>query len=187
VPPDDVIGEIINSNQVFIPIAVGPFGGFGSIFCCFINGVNTLPLPTFPINRPNAARAAKFATNHQKPYNVLGKANHKWKATHPSKCFEGSYLTQLPSTWAQEKLGLATTTHLANHINNSLTKLTFCGGSNTQSDDSDSVSDDDCWRFFDSLMEEQYNRQENDARLSPGAEVPPFFGASLPFGCHGVT
>jgi hypothetical protein len=27
VPPDNVIGEIFNSNQAFIPFAVGPFGG----------------------------------------------------------------------------------------------------------------------------------------------------------------
>jgi hypothetical protein len=59
VPTDDVIGEIINSNQAFIPIAIGPFGGFRSLFCRFIDDVNTLPLPTFPVDRPNVARAAK--------------------------------------------------------------------------------------------------------------------------------
>jgi hypothetical protein len=188
VPPDDVIGEIINSNQAFIPIAVGPFGGFGSLFCRFIDDVNTLPLPTLPTDRPNAARAAKIATNHRTPYNVFGKADQKWKATHPYKCFDGSYLSQLPSTWAQQKLGLAAITHLANHINNSLTKLTFCGGPNIQSDDSVSVSDDeDCWRFFDGLMEEQYIWQENNTRRSPSTEVPPFSGTSLQFGRHGVT
>jgi hypothetical protein len=188
VPPDDVIGEIINSNQAFIPIAVGPFGGFGSLFCRFIDDVNTLPLPTFPLDQPNAARAAKIATNHQTPYNVFRKADQKWKATHPYKCFDGSYLSQLPSTWAQQKLGLAAITHLANHVNNSLTKLTFCGGPNIKFDDSVSVSDDeDCWRFFGGLMEEQYIRQENDTRRSPSTEVPSFSGTSSHFGRHGVT
>ena len=67
VPPDDVIGEIINSDQAFIPIAIGSFEGFGSLFCRFIDDVNTLPLPTFPVDRPNAARAAKVATNHRTP------------------------------------------------------------------------------------------------------------------------
>jgi hypothetical protein len=33
VSPDDVICENISSNQAFIPIAVGAFGGFGSLFC----------------------------------------------------------------------------------------------------------------------------------------------------------
>jgi hypothetical protein len=134
VPPDGVIGEIINSNQAFIPIAVGPFGGFGSLFCRFIDDVNTLSLPTFPTDSPNAARAAKLATNYRTPYNVFGKADEKWKAMNPSKCLDGSYLSQLPSTWANQKLGLATSTHLANHVNNSLTKLTFCKGSSTQSE-----------------------------------------------------
>jgi hypothetical protein len=138
VPPDDVIGEIINSNQAFIPIAVGPFGGFGSLFCRFIDDVNTLLLPTFPTNRPNAARAAKFATNYRTFYNVFGKAGEKWKAMNPSKCFDGSYLSQFPSTWANQKLGLATSTHLANHVDNS------------------EFDDDDCWRFFDGLMEGQH-------------------------------
>jgi hypothetical protein len=118
VPPDDVIGEILNSNQAFIPIAVGPFGSFDSLFCRFIDDVTTLSLPTFPVDRPNASRAAKLATNHRTPYNVLGKADQEWKATNPSKCFDSTYLSQLPSTWAHQKLGLATTTHLANHINN---------------------------------------------------------------------
>jgi hypothetical protein len=68
VPPHDVIGEIINSNQAFIPIAVGPFGGFGSLFRLFIDDINTLPLPTFPTDRPNTARAAKLATNYCIPY-----------------------------------------------------------------------------------------------------------------------
>jgi hypothetical protein len=188
VPPDDVIGEIINSNQVFIPIAVGPFGGLGSLFCRFIEDVNTLPLPSFPTDRPNTARAAKLATNHQTAYNVLGKADQKWKATKPSKCFDGSYLSQLPSTWAHQKLGLPATTHLANHINNSLTKLTFCRGSVTQPDGPDSdFEDDDCWRFFDGLMEEQFNQQENSTSHFPGTDGPPFFGSLLPIGRRGVT
>jgi hypothetical protein len=54
------------------------------------------------------------------------------------------------------KLGLATSTHLANYINNSLTKLTFCGGSSTQSESDSEFDDDDCWRFFDGLMEGQH-------------------------------
>jgi hypothetical protein len=29
---DEVIGEIIDTNNVFIPIAVGPLGEFGSLF-----------------------------------------------------------------------------------------------------------------------------------------------------------
>jgi hypothetical protein len=44
---DGVIGEIIDSNNSFIPIAVGPNGEFGSLFRRFLHGSNPLPLPTF--------------------------------------------------------------------------------------------------------------------------------------------
>jgi hypothetical protein len=76
---------------------------------------------------------------------------------------------------------------LANHINNSLTKLSFCGGSTTQSDDSISISDDDdCWRFFDGLMEEQHIQHGDDPSRSPRTEVPPLSETSLLFGRPGV-
>jgi hypothetical protein len=127
-----------------------------------------------PTDRPNAARAAKLATNYRTPYNVFGKADKKWKATNPSKCFDGLYLSQLPSTWANQKLGLATSTHLANHTNNSLTELTFCGGSNTQSKSDSKFDDDDCWRFFDGLMEGQHARREEDSDHLPGTRDPSF-------------
>jgi hypothetical protein len=74
---DKVIGKIIRFNQVFIPIAVGPFGGFGSLFRRFIEDYNILPLPNFPADRPNTTRAAKIATNHRTPYNVFGKADSR--------------------------------------------------------------------------------------------------------------
>jgi hypothetical protein len=93
VQPDDIIGEIINSNQAFNPIAVGPlFKGIGYLFCRFIDDVNTLPLPTFLTDRPNPARVAKLATNYCTPYNVFGKADEKWKAMNLSKCFESSFV-----------------------------------------------------------------------------------------------
>ena len=46
--PDEVIGEIINGNNAFIPIAIGPFGELGSLFRRFLYGDTTLPLPSFP-------------------------------------------------------------------------------------------------------------------------------------------
>jgi hypothetical protein len=152
-----------------------------------MDDVNTVPLPTFPTNtdHPNAARAAKLATNYRTAYNIFGKADKKWKARNLSKCFEDSYLSQLPSIWANQKLGLATSTHLANHINNSLTKLTFCGGSSTQSESDSEFDGDDCWRFFDGLMEGQHAR---GFRPPPRYQMPFVFfdQSSVPHGHGGV-
>jgi hypothetical protein len=54
-----MIGEILDSNNVFIPIAAGPFGKLGTLFCRFIENCKVLPLPTFSQDRPNATRAAE--------------------------------------------------------------------------------------------------------------------------------
>jgi hypothetical protein len=152
IPPDDVIGEIIQSNHAFIPIAVGPFGEFGSLFRRFIENHNTLPLPQFSKDRPNTAKAADIAINFRTPYDILGKADQKWKANFKDKLFDGTYHAGLPSTWANQKLGLATVTHLANHINTSLTRMTFRGTmSQQQESETDSYYNGDDWRFIDSI------------------------------------
>jgi hypothetical protein len=44
ITPDNVIGEIIQANHAFMPIAVGPFGEFHSLFRQFIENHSTLPL-----------------------------------------------------------------------------------------------------------------------------------------------
>jgi hypothetical protein len=54
---DEVIGKILDANNVFIPIAVGPFGELGSLFRRFIESHRILPLPDFSADRPNATRA----------------------------------------------------------------------------------------------------------------------------------
>ena len=173
ISPDDVIGEIIQSNHAFIPIAVGPFGEFGSLFRRFIENHNTLPLPQFAKDRPNAAKAASIATNFRTPYDVLGKADQKWKAKFTDKLFDGTYHASLPSTWANQKLGLATVTHLANHINTSLTRLTFCGPTSQQLDsETDSYYDGDDWRFVDgNIRDESFENEDVDIIFDGEREV----------------
>jgi hypothetical protein len=79
---DEVIGEILDTNNVFIPIAVGPFGAFGSLFRQFIESHRILPLPEFNADTLNATRAAALAVTNRTPYNVLGKADMIWKESH---------------------------------------------------------------------------------------------------------
>jgi hypothetical protein len=165
---DEVIGEILDCNNAFIPIAVGPFGELGSIFRRFIERYNTLPLPTFSNERPNAKLAAQRAIIHRTPYDVFGKADIIWRETHGSQLFRGSYLSSLPSIWANQRLGLATCTHLANHINSSLTKVrhrsdggqagAFTDAPSSQSQD---AADAD-WKFYDGDLHYATHDDGND-------------------------
>eukprot|EP00956_Cyclotella_meneghiniana_P037754 scaffold143726_cov74-Cyclotella_meneghiniana.AAC.5 len=123
--PDEVIGEINDANYSFIPIAIGPFGEMGSIFRRFWNGSDPLPLPTFPNNRPQAARAARRAISADTPWDILGKADARWKSERGTTFFDGSYLTSLPSIWAKQQYGTVCSTQIANHIHTSFTHLVY--------------------------------------------------------------
>jgi hypothetical protein len=149
---DEVIGEILDSNNVFIPIAIGPFGELGTLFRRFIGNCRVLPLPTFSQDRPNATRAAERAVTHRTPYDILTKADRAWRKSHGHSSFDGSYLSQSPSVWANQRIGLATVTHLANHINTSLTKIQLSRDGahddvSSQSDDTLSQEAPD-WNFY---------------------------------------
>ena len=92
---DEVVGEINNANYSFIPIAIGPHGEIGSIFKCFWDGSDPLPLPSFSKDRPEAKWAAERSISIHTPWNILGKRG--------SALFDGSYLSALPSTWAKRE------------------------------------------------------------------------------------
>ena len=148
--PDEVIGEILNTNSVLIPIAVGPFGNTGSLFNRFMDTTDPLPLPDFPADKPNAARAAKRAVHHRTPYDVLGKADRNWKEQFGDMLFDGSYLANSPSNWANQRIGLAMVTHLSNHINTSLTKikLTDTNGEQRETIPTRDEEDGDGWKYY---------------------------------------
>ena len=86
-----------------------------------------------PSARLRLRKISGLAINHRTPYDVFSRADKIWRETRGSKLFEGSYLSQYPSIWANQRLGLATCTctHLANHINTSLTKISHGRGENT--------------------------------------------------------
>ena len=131
---DEVIGEINNANYSFIPIAIGPQCKIGSIFRRFWDGSDPLPLPAFAANRPEAKRAAGRSISIHTPWNVLGKADARWKSERGSALFDGSYLSALPSIWAKQQLGLICCSQLANHINISFNHLTYNPKGSTEDD-----------------------------------------------------
>jgi hypothetical protein len=159
---DGVIGEILDSNNAFIPIAVGPHGEFGSLFRRFLHGSNPLPLPAFRDDRPNAIRAANLAISNKTPFDILGKADKNWKREHGDKLFGGSYLAPTPSVWDNQRLGLICQTSLSNHIRASLTKIKYNKNSRsngntispaTSSDDDDDQAAYDGWKFYDGPLD----------------------------------
>ena len=106
-------------------MAVGPNGEFGSLFRCFLEGDNALQLASFSSKRPNALLAAERTVSSKTPFDILGKEDKQWKRTNSNSLFGRNYTAALPSTWANQQLGLITQTYLANHIKTSFSKLQF--------------------------------------------------------------
>ena len=89
-------------------------------------------------------------------------------------------MSQSPSTWANQRLGLATVTHLANHINTSLTKIKHCRfgrgkqSGTSASEDDEFVSD---WNFFGGDLgdyNQHYGDDELDCLHATGDEMDLF-------------
>jgi hypothetical protein len=70
-------GEIIDANNIFILIPVGPFG---ELFDASLKTQAT-GLATFSQDRPHATQAAELVITNQTLFNVFGKAD-EWIESH---------------------------------------------------------------------------------------------------------
>jgi hypothetical protein len=148
---DQVIGEIIDGNNCFIPIAVGPYGDLGSLFRHFLYGENVIEIPSFGQDRPNATRAYNIAKHIRTPYDVLGRADRNWKRDHGDNLFGFTYLAPTPRKWAEQRIGLLCQSSIANHIQASFTRMSFSNSNTTTTDSPDDRSDgpEADWSFYD--------------------------------------
>jgi hypothetical protein len=172
---DQVIGEIMEASYSFIPVAIGPFGEIGDIFMRFWDGsANPTPF-SFPRERPYAAEAAKRAVSIDTPWNLLGKADDRWREEKGSKPFDGSYLSPLPSIWANQQLGLVCCSQLANHINASFNHLRHDpAGSDEVRLEGDDASLDD-------LDEPDWNWVEDELMIDDANDFPAVGGSDTCF------
>ena len=127
------------------------------MFRRFWDGIDPLPLPSFPDDRPNALKAANLATHVRTPYNILQRADDNWRSEHGHKLFGGNYLSPTPSVWANQQLGLVCISNLTNHIRTSFQKVSYLPTGQTDNtenrDDNDEFSLDgdyaDDYKFYD--------------------------------------
>ena len=125
---DEAIGQITDSNQALIPIAIvsiGPFGEIGDLFMRFLYGTAPKSLPKISSSKPNAQRALDLAISNKVPSSILGRAKDIWAHREHLEFFDGSYLAGNSQIWAEQQLGLACVTQLGQHIFRSYRKTTF--------------------------------------------------------------
>ena len=110
------MGEILRENSVLCPITVNEFGQFGSLFMRHLYGTQAMPLPVFKPDEKNAKAMATLCRSDKLPRGILPKANRIWKQEHPEEFYGFSYKAMDPMTWAEQQLGLVTSTAISNQI-----------------------------------------------------------------------
>jgi len=113
---DEIIGNIIQQNMGFIPIAISPHGHTSSLWNRHMYGTNAMPCPEFDSKRIHAPAAYRLACSPKVPWGVLARADILWRAEQPDTSYSGSFRAMTPSAWFDQEFGLITSSAIASHI-----------------------------------------------------------------------
>ena len=114
VPGKAVVGDLLCSNRLLIPIAMDANGRLGPMIQYTLYGTVPPPIPPrkqFKINRPNAKAMYERATSIPAPSGILLEADHHWKhiqRTQPTtrRFFGCSYMAPTPSITTIQQIGI---------------------------------------------------------------------------------
>ena len=113
---DDIIGDILQHNNAFIPIAISPHGRTSSLWNRHMYGTAAMDCPDFATDRIHAAAAYRLADSLRVPWGILNRANDIWRHEHEGCSFGGSYHAQTPTIWFEQEFGLVTSSAIASHL-----------------------------------------------------------------------
>ncbi len=119
---DQIIGRLIQEKMVLIPIAISPYGQFGTIFNRFLYGCKKVVHAEYDNpEKPNAKPMAELSTSRKVPRGVLKRANRIWYREHRNEYYGSSYTAADPWTYVDQQLGLlaciANGKHILKYIN----------------------------------------------------------------------
>jgi len=115
---ESVIRALNESNTVFIPFVLDPYGGLAPLARRLLDGTN-LP-SSLHFTSPTSQLAYANAASASAPSAILARADKSWAHTCPHIPFGDTYHGWFPSTWARQVFGLnvmfAATSHLYRSI-----------------------------------------------------------------------
>ena len=112
---DEIMGLVERENMMLIPAAFSSHCHTGPLLNRLMYGHDTEPHRTFK-NRPNANTCKDYARSSRDPHDILGRANHVWRASHSHKFYGGSYKAMDPRTHFDQSLGLIMSTAISSHL-----------------------------------------------------------------------
>jgi hypothetical protein len=84
---EEIIGSLLNSDKVLIPMAISPYGRIGHMMHAFLYGIDPSSPDNIPIKfshtRPNAQQMYNRAMSEPTPLGLVHLATSHWKSTKP--------------------------------------------------------------------------------------------------------
>ena len=121
---EDMIGRLLDSNKVLIPMAISPYayGRWGPMFHAFLFGGQDEPCLRFHQASANAARMYHRARSPAAQGGIIPRASSRWRATKAKEqhFYGSSWSTPTPTEYVYQRLGLVIITALAQHLRDAM-------------------------------------------------------------------
>ena len=115
---EEMMGKLLDSNKVLIPMVVSPNGRWGPMFHAFLFGGQDEPSLRFHNTSANASRMYHRARSPAAQGGIIPRAFSRWKATKAKEqhFYGSSWSTPTPKEYVYQRLGLVIITALAQHL-----------------------------------------------------------------------
>ena len=122
---DEIIGELLRTDQVLIPAAISPLCAWGPMFDHFWFGTKITPSlaqSTFQRRHPNARLMHARATSHPCSSGVVQQATARWRASRAKNdhFYGQSYTCPTPKEYLLQKFGLVMTNTRSYHLRDAI-------------------------------------------------------------------
>ncbi len=129
-----VIRALNESNTVFMPFIVDPFGGLGPIANALLFGLRPDPRPPrLSFTSATAQTAYDNATSASAPFGISAKADRSWSRSASRLPFGRTYHSWFPTNWTRQILGGTINFVFATHLYHSIRKDTTRSRANNAS------------------------------------------------------
>jgi hypothetical protein len=86
---EKIIGSLLDTGKVLIPMQVSPYGRLGHMIHAFLYGLDTSSLNNAPIkfyrSRPNAQQMYNRAMSEPTPLGLVHLATARWRSSKPPR------------------------------------------------------------------------------------------------------
>jgi len=126
IPGQRVMGDLVRSDVVLIPMAIDPHGHWGPMTQNLLCHYTPREDLHFPTSHPHAAAMYARAITPPCPSGLIPTAAINWKHNKTRRFFGHSYTAPTPNEHTIQQLGLVITKAFGLHLRNASRKMGYC-------------------------------------------------------------